>query len=265
MSVQFTLTSEEGLPIRGDLDTPRNAEALVILLHGFKGFKDWGFFPWLAEYLCDQHFAVCRFNMSRCGIGDDPQTFDRLDLFADDTYSTELSDLRAIVRHSQSRVSLPTFLFGHSRGGGVAILAAANVPNLRGVITWSAIAHADPWDAVTVKQWRRDGHFDVINSRTKQVMRMSTRVLDDLDARRYDILGAVSRLQVPMLIVHGKRDESVPVRDSAELAAAAKDRAHVVISSATHTYNVVHPMADVPRELELAAAATARFISSYRE
>ena len=124
---QFTIASDEGLPIRGDFDVPRtHPRALVVIVHGFKGFKDWGFFPWTAQRLMQHRLAVCRFNMSRSGIGEDPETFDRLDLFEHDTYSTQLRDLAAVVRHAQRKFpNLPTFLLGHSRGGGVALLGAA--------------------------------------------------------------------------------------------------------------------------------------------
>lgn len=259
--MQFKINSSEGLPIRGNLEVPRGARALVIVIHGFKGFKDWGFFPWLAEVLCDERFAVCRFNMSRSGIGENPETFDRLDLFADDTYSIELDDLRKVVRYCQTRVALPTFLLGHSRGGGVAILGADEVPNLRGVVTWSANSHVDRMDEAARRQWRQEGHRDFINLRTKQVMRMSTRMLDDFD--KHDILWATSRLNVPLLIIHGQRDETVPVADSSELAAAASDASRVIISTAGHTYNAIHPLVHVPRELMLAADVSARFIGAY--
>ena len=112
----FTLQSDEGLAITGDVDLPERPRALVIIIHGFKGFKDWGFFPWLAQRLSHHHLAVCRFNMSRSGIGDDPETFDRLDLFEGDTYSTQLDDLRGVVAYGQKQVpNVPTFLLGHSR------------------------------------------------------------------------------------------------------------------------------------------------------
>jgi uncharacterized protein len=263
--MRFTINSEEDLPIRGNLDVPRHARALVIIIHGFKGFKDWGFFPWLADCLRDQQLAVCRFNMSRSGIGTHADALDRLDLFADDTYSLQLADLRAVVAHCQKRLPIPTFLLGHSRGGGVAILGASGVPNLRGVVTWSAIARADRWDEATKRQWRRDGHIDVINSRTKQVMRTSTRVLDDYEAHRerLDILTAASQLDVPLLVVHGDRDESVPVGESLEIASRARDASSLIIGGAGHTYNAIHPLVHVPRELELAAAVTARFLTAY--
>jgi pimeloyl-ACP methyl ester carboxylesterase len=133
------------------------------------------------------------------------------------------------------------------------------------VATWNAIARVDRWDEAAKRQWRRDGFQDVINARTKQVMRMSTRMLDDYERHRerLDILGAVVRLDVPLLVVSGARDESVPPGESREIAAYARDSALVSIASATHTFNAIHPLVDVPPELSLAAAVTARFVNVY--
>jgi pimeloyl-ACP methyl ester carboxylesterase len=107
--------------------------------------------------------------------------------------------------------------------------------------------------------------MDVVNARTKQVMRMSTRMLDDFEAnrQRLDILAAVARLTVPLLVVHGEADESVPYTEADELVAAGSDVSRVIIGAATHTYNAIHPLVHVPRELMLAADVTARFIAAY--
>src|SRR5689334_4280474 len=186
--------------------------------------------------------------MSRSGIGENPDTFERLDLFADDTYSAQIDDLLDVVLWCQARVDLPTFLLGHSRGGGIALLAADQVDRLSGVALWNPIARADRWDEATKTQWRRDGFQDVINARTKQVMRMSTRMLDDYEQHRerLDILGAAVRLDVPLLVVNGARDESVPPGESREIAAYARDAALVSIATATHTFNAIHPLVTVP-------------------
>ena len=93
-----------------DLRVPRGAQALVIMLHGAGASKDWGFFPWLAEVLCDSGLAVCRFTMSAPG------------------------DLARVVQHCQTRVALPIFLLAHAEGADVV----KDLPNLRGVIVWSA-------------------------------------------------------------------------------------------------------------------------------
>jgi pimeloyl-ACP methyl ester carboxylesterase len=263
--MQFTILSDEGLPIRGDLDAPAEAKALVVIVHGFKGFKDWGFFPWLAETLFAHRFAVCRFNMSRSGICENPETFERLDLFAEDTYSGQISDLHKVVRYCQQRVDAPAFLVGHSRGGGVSLLAAEGIENLSGIVTLSAISHTDRWDDATKSMWRRIGFLEVENTRTKQMMRMSPRMLDDIEAHRdrLDILKCVTQIEQPILIIHGARDESVPVAESAEIESYARSASRVVIANASHTYNAIHPLINVPEELSMAAALTARFVSVY--
>jgi pimeloyl-ACP methyl ester carboxylesterase len=262
----FEIPSDEGLPIRGNLDLPAGRpRALVVIVHGFKGFKDWGFFPWLAGHLTQHRLAVCRFNMSRSGVGESLDSFDRLDLFADDTYSTQIADLRKVVRFAQERVDLPTFLLGHSRGGGVALLAAQEIANLRGLVTWSAISHVDRWDEPTVRAWRETGHRDEINSRTKQVMRMSTRILDDYEANRerLDILAATERLGQPLLVLHGVRDESVPVAEAMAIMKRARDGSIGLIANASHTYNAIHPLIHLPFALTLATELSARFIRAY--
>ncbi|MBV9497115.1 MAG: alpha/beta fold hydrolase [Acidobacteria bacterium] len=264
--MQFTIRSREGLPIRGDFDAPAAPRALVVLVHGFKGFKDWGFFPWLAERLCDAGFAVCRFNMSRSGIGEDPETFERLDLFSEDTYSGQLADLRDVVSHAQAQYpNLPTFLLGHSRGGGIALLGARDVPGLAGVITWSAIARTDRWSDAIKQQWRADGFREEQNARTKQMMRMSVAILEDVEANRerLDILTSAAQLEVPLLVIHGAKDESVPVAEGREIAASGTDVSLVVIGAASHTYNAIHPLIHVPFELSLAAEIAVRFIGAY--
>jgi dienelactone hydrolase len=261
--VQFTLTSEEGLPIRGDLDVPDRPRALVVVVHGFKGFKDWGFFPWTAQRFVQHRLAVCRFNMSRSGIGDDPESFDRLDLFEHDTYSRQLSDLRRAVEYAQQQVpNVPTFLFGHSRGGGIALLGAAAVPSLRGVAVWAPIARCDRWDEATKRDWRTRGYQEQLNTRTKQLMRMSTAILDDYDthAAQLDIVAAARALTVPLLVVHGARDESVSVEEGRLLASLNADTSLLIIDRASHTFNAIHPLVHVPFELVVAAEATAHFV-----
>ncbi len=242
------------------------ARAVVIVIHGFKGFKDWGFFPWLTERLVDHQLAVCRFNMSRSGIGDDPETFERLDLFADDCYSTQLADLRVVTGWVAARVpDLPIFLLGHSRGGAVALLAAAGVPGLKGLVLWSPISHVNRWDDETVARWKSGRSVEVINARTKQAMPMSRRMLDDFEAtpERFDVMAAARSLAVHSLVIHGARDESVPVAEGRAIAGASPLGSILVIENAGHTFNAIHPLVHVPFELSLAAEVSAHFVNAW--
>ncbi|MHC4859957.1 MAG: alpha/beta hydrolase family protein, partial [Planctomycetota bacterium] len=137
MSVtEITITNRDGLPMRANLHLPEGdgPHPLVLVAHGFKGFKDWGSFPHIAESLAGRGLAALRFNFARNGIGDDPLAFDRLDLFEENSLSRELRDLEdlleALPDHDatdRDRIGL----LGHSRGGGVAVLFAAREPRIR--------------------------------------------------------------------------------------------------------------------------------------
>lgn len=268
MRHDFQITSDEDLPIRGTLEIPPGARAIVVIIHGFKGFKEWGFFPWIAEKLAATRFASCRFNMSRSGIGTDDEHFDRLDLFADDTYSTQLNDLQSVLRYIETREDarhLPLFLLGHSRGGAIALLSASRIQYCEGIITWSAISRVDRWDPATVEMWRRQGTMIVENSRTGQKMPMSTRMLDDLEQHRqaFDVDRAVEGLSAPLLVVHGGRDESVPLAEARHIASRAANVSLVIIERGTHTFGAIHPLVHIPRELTEAMIVTRRFVHAY--
>lgn len=267
---RFEIASAEGLPIRGVLELPPEPRGLVVVVHGFKGFKDWGFFPWISARLGEFAVASVRFDMSRSGIGERPGEFDRLDLFAGDTYGREIDDLRRVLDWT-SRVeeldTLPLFLMGHSRGAGVAILTARALGDgpIRGIVTWSGIARANRWSEETRAQWRRDGVLEIPNQRTGQIMRISAAVLDELEQQgaELDILAAASSLECPLLIVHGRADETVPATEAEDLAGATKNASLVLIDNASHTFGAKHPLDGIPRELSFAMHATLGFVNAY--
>ena len=47
----------------------------VVLVHGFKGFYKWGFFPELAGRIAAAGMVAVRVNLSGCGVGPDLESF----------------------------------------------------------------------------------------------------------------------------------------------------------------------------------------------
>src|SRR5215207_11574304 len=74
-------------------DSPRPA---IVVVHGFKGFKDWGMFPPLAERLARAGFATVTFNLSGSGV-DDSGEFVWPERFERDTFSADLQDLGTVA------------------------------------------------------------------------------------------------------------------------------------------------------------------------
>ena len=75
------------------------------------------------------------------------------------------------------------------------------------------------------------------------------------------VLAASALLSIAKL--HPLFDESVPPGESREIAAYAGDASLVVINNASHTFNAIHPLVDIPGELSIAAAVTSRFVNVY--
>jgi pimeloyl-ACP methyl ester carboxylesterase len=247
-----------------------SARPAVVVLHGFKGFKDWGMFPPLAERLARAGFTALTFNLSGSGV-DEAGAFSLPEQFAHNTFTAELSDLGRVVDalvEGELEVTSPSSLglVGHSRGGGVAVLYAARDPRIGALVTWSAISTVDRWPAPERVEWRAAGVKEIRNARTGQVLPLYPDVLDDIECNRatLDISAAASRLAVPWLIVHGTVDESVPLEEAERLFAAAPagSTRFLPIENAGHTFGAAHPWKGSTPELERAFEATVAALSS---
>ena len=265
----FELEGADGGPLRGDVRTAASGarRPAVVICHGFKGFKDWGMFPPLAERLARAGLTAISFNFSGSGVGPDGDSFSEPTRFKHDTYTRQLTDLATVIEatdHARlaSGLSQPSRigLFGHSRGGGVAILHAGYDPRIGALVTWAAISTGWRWDAEVIRGWRADGELEVVNTRTGQVLPMATDILDDLeqDTRgRLDIRKAAGLVQVPWLIIHGERDEAVPVQDARILHRASGEKAQLkVIEKGGHTFGARHPWQGSTTELDQAMDTT---------
>lgn len=252
----------------GDRRNPRPA---VLVLHGFKGFKDWGMFPPLAERLARAGFTAVSFNLSGSGV-DDTGEFVLPDNFARATFSGDLGDIGVVLDALASGalgVPSPTSIgfLGHSRGGGLGVLATAEDPRLSALVTWAAISHVHRFSPEAVAGWRDSGRLDIANARTGQVLPILTDWLDDVErngASTLDIEAAAARVRAPWLIVHGEEDGSVRPAEARALQAAAGGRAEAMLIEGTgHTFDAVHPWAGPTPAFEAATDATVRWFGRH--
>ena len=244
----FSIIGAEQKTINGDITyDDRNTNApLIIFIHGFKGFKDWGAHNLVARHFAQQGFRYLKFNLSHSGV--DPQKpNDVTDMksFAANTISKEMLDVDLVIKYAVEILKVESvFLIGHSRGGGLAILQAANNPYVKGLITWSAIsAFNSLWKKEQEDDWRKDGNIEVINARTKEKMPLNLTLLEDFEAnqKQFDILVNAKRINIPWLIVQGDDDVNVPLEHAQKLNGANLNSRLVKIEGANHVYGASHP------------------------
>jgi dienelactone hydrolase len=248
-------------------DAPRPA---VVVVPGFKGFKDWGLWPSLAERLARAGFSAVTLNLSGSGV-DDSGEFVFPERFGHNTFSAELQDLRRVadaLAAGELGVAPPAALgfLGHSRGGGITVLETAEDSRVRALVTWAAISTVERWASAKRASWRAAGVDEVENARTHQVLPLYLDVLDDIErnAEALDIEAAAGRITVPWLIVHGSDDEAVSLAEGRLLASAAPPGTSrfLEIEGAGHTFGAAHPWKGATPELERAINATLAFFSA---
>lgn len=263
-------TPPHGDVIRADVRRPAagTTRTAVIVAHGFKGFKDWGFFPLLCERLALDGHLVVSFNTSLNGVGPSLLDFTDLEAFGRNTVSREVHDLHWMVDRvlegawSASRRPDALGLLGHSRGGGNAVVVAAERGEVSALATWASVSTFRRWTAEHEREWDATGVAYIVNARTGQEMPLYLDVRDDLraNAERFDLLAAAGRVRAPWLVVHGSEDASVSLDEGRALAGASPAAELLVLEGAGHTFEAAHPLEEVPEALEAALSATLRHL-----
>jgi len=254
--IDWTIEGSDGEIIFGHAHVPaRNPAGTLLIAHGFKGYKDYGFFPLLAGRAAEAGFCAYRFNFSHSGMTNAIETFQRPDLFERDTWNRQVYDLHAVHRAlAEGRLPgaeapLPAVWFGHSRGGVTTLLATARLSPCHappaGVVTAASPATAYFLDEDQRSLLRRVGRIASPSSRTGQTLHIGRAVLDEIDAdpTAFDPVQAAAQLPCPLLVMHGDDDQTVPPAAAEQLAAAGGDLAHRhIVAGASHTFNAPNPL-----------------------
>mgnify|MGYP000087221319 CR=1 FL=1 len=249
----------------------KTQKPIIVFAHGFKGFKDWGHFNKVMEYFIENDFAFVKFNFSHNG-GTIKQPID-LEAFGNNNYTKELADLKTVIDWVENNNELSDkeidkqkiYLIGHSRGGGISILAAHEDKRIKKLITWAAVADLiNRYTQQQMEVWKKEGVIYVANARTKQQMPLYYQLAEDTlkNASRFNIESASKKIVIPHLIIHGSADEAVNISEAKKIHQWNKSSSLEIITGAGHTFGAVHPYTapNFPKDVQLVLAKTLAFI-----
>lgn len=270
--VNILLKNPETKDFLADAFYPETDEKLplVIFVHGYKGYKDWGAWNMMAEKFAEAGFFFVKFNFSHNGTTtENPHNFDDLEAFGNNNYSKELSDLNFVVDYFIKNPKVDgqkVVLIGHSRGGGISIIKICEDERINGLITLASVDTLDRFpNPENLEKWKQDGVYYVENGRTKQQMPHYYQFFEDFknNEHRFDVERSMEMVKAHVLIIHGTKDESVNVKHAEHLHLLNPNSELHLIENANHTFGAKEPWEEnqLPEKLNKVVGKCIDFIN----
>lgn len=214
-----TIKLSTGLSLAALIDAPTGdgPHPLVILLHGFTGWKEEEHLASLARELAAAGIIALRFDAP--GSGDSEGTWEHD--YRLTNYIQAVPQVRAWALEHLPVQPDHIGIWGHSMGGFAAIASAARYPN-----DFQAICGSQPsngWKMLSERraaQWRSMGFAEFSSSRFP-LIKLPYAFFED--RQQYNALNEVPKFSMPSLFIAGSTDTLVPAEGVKKLFAAAPE------------------------------------------
>lgn len=248
----------EGIYINAGNNTP-----LVIIVNGHNGFYNYGMFPYIQEKFFGSNISSYSFNYSHGGVIGDKDRFDDLEKYEKNCMRLEIEDLVCVIENLKKsilNVHSKVTLLAHSLGGVPAIFSAEIAAELNiqlaGLILVSTVSTLNFYPPEMLSEWNTTGVFYKKNNRTLQDLPLGFEFLQEVlkSDTVWSLKNKIEKLTLPIIIIHGDKDEAVSVNHANDLYSWAKTPNNKVrleiIPDATHTFNTKHPFTQTSEQLE---------------
>ena len=190
MKIERVSFSSQGQVIAGVLHLPvpdTENQPCVIASHGLFSTKDSEKYTFLGYRFARRGIALLRFDFRGCG-----ESGGRI---SESTVSDRIEDLNMAMGfvRSHPRIGPRIGLMGSSLGGFISLITAAGEEDIRAVVTW-----ATPFTLDGLEEKRVEGEMAVLGEEFFQ------------DIKTHDLTSILGKV-VNCLVIHGDRDELVPV------------------------------------------------------
>lgn len=234
MEKKFWVVNRRGLKLAGVMAVPEGLDRFptVMLLHGFKGYKEEETYTTLAKELAQKGVGSVRFDAS--GFGESEGTIER-----DYRFSNYASDTEAVYEWFKSQDGVEKArigVCGQSMGGLMALVFASKHPEVKavGMISSPDLIGEDGELAAEIKGWRETGTWETTSSKYGPITVPYAWLTD---AQKFRGSEYSVRVKQPSLYVLGLADKTVtPAQTRKVFQAANEPKELVEIAGMDHFY-----------------------------
>lgn len=215
----LNLVIDHRLSARLELPANQNIIGHVIISPCFTCNKETLTTARVSRGLARLGFAVVRFDFT--GLGESNGEF------ADSNFSSMVADIEAVAQFMEHHYQPPDMLIGHSMGGTASLVAAAEIPSCRTVITI-----ASPSTPQHVLH-----HFGSAMPELNAGHAAKIKVAGDYypikpqfvdDVRGYPIENMHHHLSMPILVIRAGQDELVKSEDADEIIEYSRNKSRII-------------------------------------
>lgn len=215
----------------GVLNKLNKNDLIVVICHGGGSHKDSRATKYLSEYLNENNINNFRFDYTSCGESEGDST--------DLTINKLIDDLESSLDYLQNKGFKRFILFGYSMGGRLCVLLDKKKYNIEKLVLWSpAIEHRYPLEILKRKLFKgkkekealKNGFYDLHGQHLNSTYFKEERLLNPFkDACKIDI---------PILIIHGSKDQFVNYNNSKKIAKRNKNVELIIIPNENHGFKI---------------------------
>lgn len=249
MKEKLFFKNKKGNKLCGILSNPTSSKEkpIIILCHGFSTSKNSHTYVRLQEILNSHEISTFRFDFF--GHGESEGNFE------DVTISEAVNDILNAIKFLKKLGYSKIGLMGGSFGGLAGIMAASKTNDLFILALKSPVSDYEEKERVTktkeeLEEWKKKGYTYYISGEGKKLKLNYTFFEDLKNNNGYE---AAKKIKIPTLIVHGDRDESVPIKQSKKTASLIENCKLEIIKGADHRYSK-------PRDFEKMLDLISKFI-----
>lgn len=219
MTTRCSIPFQSDITLAGLLDLPDTSTfPLVLLLHGFTGWKEEGHIESLAYALRDAGIGAVRYDAP--GFGESGGS-----LANDYRMTSYLASVESVLSCIQNELPVdgkPLGVWGHSMGGFVSLASAIRLGKFAAVC--GSQSSVGKWRSTTddeVEQWQKNGKAIFPDERDSSTLELPYEFY--LDRQQYDLFEIINGLRAPLLLIAGTSDDVAPVSQVKEIFDAAPE------------------------------------------
>ncbi|MAG47838.1 hypothetical protein CL617_04485 [archaeon] len=228
MQEKIYFENSKGDKLCGILSSSNKENPLIILSHGFASSKESSTNIELEKVLNENNISTFRFDFY--GHGESEGKFENI------TISEGVDEVLNCVKFLKEKGYKKLGLVGGSFGGIVSILAASKLGNGIYLLVLKCPVSNHMEELITKgyrispEKWKEKGFLEY-----QKNLRLNYSFYED--SVNIDGYKAAESINIPTLIVHGDKDEAVPVEQSKKVSKIIKDCKLEIIEGANHRFS----------------------------